>query len=151
MKNNELYLGLGTNLGDRAANLQDACDAIAHVYPVVRTSGIVETEAWGYESEYRYFNQVIVCYCEDTPEEVLNNLQNIEKLLGRTHKTVDRDYQDRPIDIDILIYGERVIKDKDLTVPHPLMAERDFVKEPLKEVITVKMLEFLKKNKIEIL
>ena len=151
MKNSELYLGLGTNLGNREANLQDACDVIANVYPIVRSSDIIETDAWGYESDNKYYNQVIVCYCEDTPEEVLANLQNIEKLLGRTHKTVNGEYQDRPIDIDILMYGERVIDRPELKIPHPLIGERDFVKQPLTEVVTIKMLEFLKKNNIEIL
>lgn len=147
----DVYLGLGSNLGDRAAHLSDAVKLIdERIGHVVRQSSFVESKPWGYESQHLYLNAVILCQTEKTPREVLLLTQQIERDLGRTQKSVvpscadscpqsqtDKPtYTDRPIDIDILLYDDLTVDEPDLKIPHPLMNEREFVMTPLKEVIT---------------
>ena len=130
----EVYLGLGSNLGDRASNINAAIRLIGErVGEVVRRSSLIETEPWGFESAHSFLNGVILCETVKTPREVLFLTQQIERDLGRQTKTV-RQYADRPIDIDILLYDDLRIDEPDLKIPHPLMQERDFVMLPLREV-----------------
>ena len=130
----EVYLGLGSNLGDRASNINAAIRLIGErVGEVVRRSSLIETEPWGFESAHSFLNGVILCETVKTPREVLHVTQQIERDLGRQTKTV-RQYADRPIDIDILLYDDLRIDEPDLKIPHPLMQERDFVMLPLREV-----------------
>ena len=142
----EVYLGLGSNQGDRAANLARAIELIGErVGEVVRQSTLIETEPWGFESEHRFLNGVILCETTLTPRQLLKTTQQIERDLGRRKKTssdhvphhsppVTRHYADRPIDIDILLYDDLTIDEPDLKIPHPLMNERDFVMNPLAEI-----------------
>jgi 2-amino-4-hydroxy-6-hydroxymethyldihydropteridine diphosphokinase len=130
----EVYLGLGSNLGDRASNINAAIRLIGErVGEVVRRSSLIETEPWGFESAHSFLNGVILCETVKTPREVLHVTQQIERDLGRQTKTV-RQYADRPIDIDILLYDDLRVDEPDLKIPHPLMQERDFVMLPLREV-----------------
>ena len=130
----EVYLGLGSNLGDRASNINAAIRLIGErVGEVVRRSSLIETEPWGFESAHSFLNGVILCETVKTPREVLFLTQQIERDLGRQTKTV-RQYADRPIDIDILLYDDLRVDEPDLKIPHPLMQERDFVMLPLREV-----------------
>jgi 2-amino-4-hydroxy-6-hydroxymethyldihydropteridine diphosphokinase len=130
----EVYLGLGSNLGDRASNINAAIRLIGErVGEVVRRSSLIETEPWGFESAHSFLNGVILCETVKTPREVLFLTQQIERDLGRQTKT-DRQYADRPIDIDILLYDDLRVDEPDLKIPHPLMQERDFVMLPLREV-----------------
>lgn len=130
-----LYLSLGTNLGDRRSNLETA---ITHITQKVGTlqarSGIIETEPWGFDSSNRFLNMVIKIHTQLEPLEVLHTTQQIEKLMGRTAKSDKNGYQDRIIDIDILLYDEVVMNTPELTIPHPRMYERRFVMEPLAEI-----------------
>ncbi len=132
----KVYLGLGSNLGNRKAILNEAISLIQNrVGEVVRQSSFLETEPWGFESPNNFLN---VCLCVDTqyaPRQLLETTQAIEKEMGRSHKTVNRKYQDRIIDIDILMIDDLKISEPDLKVPHPLMEERDFVMIPLKEIM----------------
>lgn len=136
----QVYLGLGSNLGDREENIRRAIALIdSRVGKVVRQSSLIETEPWGFESTNRFLNGVILCETTLTPREVLKATQKIERELGRKKKTQHstlktQHYKDRPIDIDILLYGDLTIDEPDLKIPHPLMHERDFVMIPLKEI-----------------
>lgn len=130
----KVYLGLGTNLGDREANIRQAIQLIGErVGAVVRQSSLIETEPWGFESPNKFLNAVILCETEQTPRQVLRLTQQIERDMGRRKKT-GRQYKDRPIDIDILLYDDITINEPDLKIPHPLMHERDFVMIPLNEI-----------------
>ena len=128
-------------MGDREQQLLTAIRLIGErVGEVTRQSSFIETEPWGFQSDNRFLNAVILCLTECTPREVLRLTQEIERDMGR-HKSVHgtsvhRTYQDRPIDIDILLYDDRHIDEPDLTIPHPLMHERDFVMKPLREITT---------------
>ncbi|MBP5479854.1 MAG: 2-amino-4-hydroxy-6-hydroxymethyldihydropteridine diphosphokinase [Bacteroidaceae bacterium] len=139
-----VFLSLGTNLGDKERNLNDA---IAHIQrrigTVVAKSAFVQTEPWGFESDNSFLNAAIKVETIQSPEQVLHQTQEIERMLGRVSKSVDGKYHDRIIDIDILLYYvDSVIKGDglhistpELTIPHPLMNERDFVLIPLKEIL----------------
>lgn len=137
-----VYLGLGSNLGDKTANLDRAITLIGErVGMVLRRSSFIESEPWGFQSDNRFLNAVILCTTEKTPHQVLNLTQQIERELGRKKPyrqtgtlPSGRRYADRPIDIDILLYDDLHIDTPDLKIPHPLMHERDFVMQPLNEI-----------------
>ena len=132
----EIYLGLGSNLGDKSQHLQTAIDEIEkRIGPVVRRSAFIESEPWGFESDNTFVNAVIAVDTDMQPMEVLRSTQAIEKEMGRTHKSTYGNYSDRIIDIDILLFGDIKVDTPELTIPHPLMNERDFVTIPLKEVM----------------
>ena len=135
-ESHKVYLGLGSNLGNRKAILNEAISLIQkRVGEVVRQSSFLETEPWGFTSHNKFLN---ACICVDTkysPRQILKTTQAIEKDMGRCHKTVNHQYHDRIIDIDILMIDDLNIDDSDLKVPHPLMKERDFVMIPLKEIM----------------
>ena len=129
------YLGLGTNLGDRRANL---CRAIEHINEqaghVLACSSFMETEPWGFTSGNDFLNAVVEVDTPHSPYELLHITQKIEREMGRTHKSIKGNYADRIIDIDILLYGDEKINEPDLIIPHPLMWQRSFVYEPLQEI-----------------
>ena len=130
-----LYLSLGTNLGDRQKNLTSAMALIGReIGTVVSVSDVIETDPWGFDSANRFLNMATKVQTDLQPLEVLHATQKIEKELGRSHKTVDREYHDRLIDIDILMYDNLVMNTPELTIPHPLMHERDFVMKPLLQI-----------------
>ena len=134
-----VYLGLGSNLGEREQNLQEAIRLIGdRVGQIARQSSFIETEPWGYESSNRYMNAVVRCETELSPREVLLATQQIERDLGRKTKSVCGSYADRMIDIDILLYDDLSVDEPDLKIPHPLMHQRDFVMIPLREIETMK-------------
>ena len=132
-------MGLGSNLGERKEQL---CRAIAligeRVGEVIRQSSFIETEPWGFESENKFLNAVILCETTLSPRQLLRTTQQIERDLGRKKKangkSLNRKYTDRPIDIDILLYDDLTVDEPDLKIPHPLMHERDFVMVPLREI-----------------
>jgi 2-amino-4-hydroxy-6-hydroxymethyldihydropteridine diphosphokinase len=144
----EVYLGLGSNLGDRRWNIAEALRLIGErVGQVVQQSSLIETEPWGFLSENGFLNGVVCCLTEKTPREVLRLTQQIERDLGKQSQHATRrsqmadgksskcNYHDRPIDIDILLYDDLTVDEPDLKIPHPLMHERDFVMTPLREII----------------
>ena len=130
-----LYLSLGTNLGDRRQNLKSALELIdREVGTVVSASDIIETDPWGFESPNPFLNMVVKVETDLKPLEVLDVTQEIERQLGRATKSVNGEYHDRLIDIDILLYDDLVMDTPELTIPHPLMYERKFVMEPLAQI-----------------
>jgi 2-amino-4-hydroxy-6-hydroxymethyldihydropteridine diphosphokinase len=137
----QVYLGLGSNLGNRRALLKRAVRLIGEqVGEVTRQSTFIETEPWGFESANKFLNAVILCETDMSPREVLEATQQIERDMGRQktgHRTsANRTYTDRPIDIDILLYDDLTVDEPDLKIPHPLMEQRDFVMIPLREIKT---------------
>ena len=131
----EIYLGLGSNLGDKCLHLRTAINEIEkRIGHVECQSAFVETEPWGFESDNTFVNAVVRVDTALSPLDLLKETQTIEREMGRTHKTVDGKYSARIIDIDILLYGDAEINLPELVVPHPRMYERDFVMKPLEEV-----------------
>lgn len=131
----KLYLSLGSNEGDREQLLQSAIDAIGLLIgPVDSISPFVETEPWGFESPHPFVNAALSVETSLPAMDVLERTQSIERQLGRRHKSIAGRYEDRPIDIDLLLYGDLVLTTERLTLPHPLLPERLFVLEPLAEI-----------------
>jgi 2-amino-4-hydroxy-6-hydroxymethyldihydropteridine diphosphokinase len=135
-KLSSVFLGLGSNLGNRRENMEKALALIAgKVGVVLSLSGFYETPPWGYESAKTYLNAVARIETGLSPFETLSSLQMIEKEIGRTEKTINGgEYHDRIIDIDILLYDHLILQTPELTVPHPLMLRRQFVMQPLSEI-----------------
>jgi 2-amino-4-hydroxy-6-hydroxymethyldihydropteridine diphosphokinase len=130
------YLSLGTNLGDKENNLLSAISEIERrIGPVRAQSAFLATEPWGFDSQNTFLNAAIRIETKFSPLELLDETQQIERDLGRKHKSVNGQYHDRIIDIDILLYDDLHISTPRLTIPHPHMHERDFVIIPLKEII----------------
>lgn len=129
--NHNVYLGLGSNLGDRRANLQAALAAFPPQLEVLATSPIYETEPWGYRDQDEFLNQAVLVSTDLAPAELLVFLKGLEKQLGRvpTFKNGPRE-----IDIDIIFYDDAVIEEEGLHIPHPHMAERVFVLAPLNDI-----------------
>jgi GTP cyclohydrolase IV len=125
------YLGLGSNLGDRKQNLAQALELMSRHMVVEKVSSIYETEPVGYKEQPLFLNAVCRISTELNPEKLLRLAKNIEAKLGRTPGLPNAP---RPIDIDILFYGDEVLNDKELTIPHPRLAERAFVLVPLAEI-----------------
>ena len=130
-----VFLGLGTNLGRKEENIHRAIEKIRElVGEVVRQSALYHSEPWGFQSENAFVNAVVCCQTTLTPFEVLAKTQSIERSMGRRHKSVNGQYHDRIIDIDILLYDDLHVDEPNLKIPHPLMYQRDFVMVPLREI-----------------
>ncbi len=129
------YLGLGTNMGDKKQNLCHAIKQIkAKIGDVCSLSSFYETTPWRIESGNRFVNAALCVETTLLPEELLNITQQIERKLGRTHKSINGIYHDRTIDIDILLYDNLTLCTPTLTIPHPHMTERLFVMAPMAEI-----------------
>ena len=145
-----LFLSLGSNQGDRRHNIEAAI-AMLNIElktPYKAVSSFIETEPWGFESDEKFINAVVM-YELQLPEEynpeaqglmILEICKDIERRLGRRGEPQydekgERIYTSRPIDIDILLFGDNRIDCEELTVPHKLMYERDFVMVPLEEIL----------------
>jgi len=130
-----VYLGLGSNLGDKKANIKQALALISErTGKVLALSGLYETSPWGYESQETYLNMAIKVETGLTPEELLEATKDIERLIGRLDKTISDRYCDRMIDIDILLYDDLILDTPNLVIPHPLMHLRPFAIQPLNEI-----------------
>ncbi len=129
----KVFLGLGSNLGDREQNLSEALERIAsEAGRIVRISSIYETLPWGFESGDRFLNMAVRLDTGLTPQALLELLLLTETLLKR--KREGTGYSSRTIDLDILMFGNMIINEKNLVVPHPRMALRKFVLVPLCEI-----------------
>ena len=134
MKHN-LYLALGSNLGDRQQNLDRALGLLAQrVGSVVAASGAIETLPVGFESEHLFLNAAARLETELSVDDVLAATQQIERELRRPAKGDTAGYTDRTIDIDLIDFNGLVSDDPELTLPHPRARERDFVMRPLAEL-----------------
>jgi 2-amino-4-hydroxy-6-hydroxymethyldihydropteridine diphosphokinase len=148
MKN--VFLGIGTNLGDRGNNLkQGVAEIEKHIGPVLSSSSIYETEPWGFMSGDKFLNLVVKVGTELIPYGLLGEIHLIESLMGRV-RSVER-YSSRLIDIDILLYEDKIIEEESLKIPHPLLQERRFVLVPLCELASEMIHPVLKKSFVELL
>lgn len=134
------YLGIGSNLGNTTENLQQAVLLLRrYAGEVLSVSDIYRSMPQGFESENEFANIAVRINTQLSPKALLHITQGIEKQMGRTEKTqLDNNgkplYHDRIVDIDILEYENVEIKSKELVLPHPRIAERDFVRIPLNQV-----------------
>ena len=132
----KVYLSLGANIGNRKRAMRQAIEKLGEfVGSVACQSALYETKPWGFESPNDFINCCVLVETPLSPRQLLEATQRIERDLGRVEKTAeDHEYHDRVIDIDILLYDDITVDEPDLKIPHPLMNERDFVMEPLKEI-----------------
>lgn len=130
-----LYLGLGSNLGNRSDILEKALDEIENsVGHIVARSDFYETKPWGFQTDKCFLNACIGVETYYSPLACLDKTQEIERKLGRKKKTRNGQYSDRPIDIDLLLYDRLVVDSERLTIPHPLLHLRAFVLKGLAEI-----------------
>lgn len=129
------YLGLGSNLGDGHQNIAAAVLLIGEkAGEILAEAPLIESEPWGFESEHRFTNGAVAIRTSLSPMELLDVTQQIERQMGRTHKhRPGESYTDRIIDIDLLEYDDLQMDTPRLTLPHPLISQRDFVSIPLEE------------------
>lgn len=126
-----VFLGIGTNLGDRERNLQEARAALSQRLEILKESSIYQTAPWGYLDQPAFLNQVIEAQTALSSLNLLDVLKQTEKQLGRQ---ANFRFGPRLIDLDILFYGNRIIQTSRLQVPHPRLTERAFVLIPLAEI-----------------
>jgi 2-amino-4-hydroxy-6-hydroxymethyldihydropteridine diphosphokinase len=131
MEEHIVYLALGSNLGNRAANLKEAISALSPQMEVKARSKVYETPPWGYAEQEKFLNQVVRVNTYLQPEPLLKHLKRLEVALGRTPSF---QYGPRKIDIDILFYDDLVLETPLLTLPHPHVHERGFVLLPLMDI-----------------
>ena len=137
-----VYLGLGSNLGQKRRNVRKAIRMISELIGAVeRQSALFVSKPWGFSSSHEFVNAVVRCTTSLSPRELLEAVQHIERQMGKTASSVKgadgrllegQTYHDRIIDIDILLYGDRTVDTPSLAIPHPRMGERAFVQDTLK-------------------
>lgn len=129
------YLSLGTNIGNRRGNLIRAAALLAErTGDILALSSLYETEPWGFDSPHPFLNAALVLETGLSPLALLDATRLIEIEMGRVEKSVGGAYEDRTIDLDLLLYDDVVMQTPRLTLPHPLMHRRAFVLEPLAEI-----------------
>ena len=131
-----VFLSLGSNLGDRLSNIQQAVSSLSmsDKINIVKTSSFYETEPWGNKNQNWFVNAAVAIDTNFSPEELLKFCQNIEMQLGRVRNEQEK-WQQRAIDIDILMYDNQIISlSEKLIIPHPYMHKRAFVLVPMLEV-----------------
>lgn len=132
----KIVLAFGSNLGDREEYILAAYRLLEEELGVlIKKSSFIETSPWGFESDNSFINSVAEFETQKTPLEALAICNKIEKELGRKRNPEHKGYQNRTIDIDILFYEDIILDTPTLKIPHPLIAERDFVLIPLKEIL----------------
>jgi len=145
-----VYLGIGTNLGDRKENLRRAIELIEeHVGLITLVSSIYETEPWGFRSETSFLNMAVKVETKLSPSGLLGRILMIEAMMGRLRE--GKGYKSRIIDIDILLFGSRIVDNKVLVIPHPRIHDRRFVLVPLAEIGGEIIHPVLKKSILELL
>lgn len=139
-----VYIGIGSNIGDREANCLNAIERLKDKgIAVKKVSSVYETEPWGLKEQPRFINIAVEVETRLSTEELLNTLKAIEKEMGREESVK---WGPRIIDLDILFYDDIVIDMEHLQVPHPLLHERDFILFPLSEIAPDKVHPVLKKT-----
>lgn len=146
----QIYLCIGGNLGEREANIEEAVDFIDFNFgEVIAVSSVYETEPWGMTDVPNFLNRVVLVESELSNEELLAEVEGLEEFYGRERS--EGEYQSREMDIDILFIDSEIIETESLKVPHPRLAERRFVLEPLAEVAPDFIHPIMKKSVSEIL
>lgn len=142
---NKVFLGLGTNMGNREANLKEAVAKIGEsIGEILNVSSVFETEPWGFDAELNFFNMAVEVETSHTPSGVLGAILMIEAQLGRIRTA--KQYSSRVIDIDILFYEDLIMDEIALKIPHPLLSSRKFVLVPLNEIAPEFIHPVLKKS-----
>lgn len=126
-----VYLLLGSNLGDKRKQLSIARDHIKSYFDLEECSGLYQSAAWGIEDQPSFINQVLKGNCMLSPEELLENILNTEKIMGRERKVK---WGERLIDIDILYFGSQILDMKTLQIPHPYIHKRRFTLQPIADI-----------------
>lgn len=142
------YIGIGSNMGDKKANCLRAVELLKQAGNVLRVSSLYQTEPVGYKEQEDFINAVAAFETDLSPANLLALCHSIEEKLGR--KRVIR-WGPRSIDLDILLYGDLIVSQADLVIPHPLMASRKFVLAPLVEIDPSVIHPVLKKNAAQLL
>jgi 2-amino-4-hydroxy-6-hydroxymethyldihydropteridine diphosphokinase len=143
-----VYLGLGANLGDREKNLRMALDLVSHRLRLIKQSSLYDTAPIGDTTQPRFLNMACQVSTMLPPPALLTLVQGFESMLGRAPRSSGAP---RPLDIDILLYGDLHFTSPDLIIPHPKMAEREFVLAPLAEIAPEVIHPVLKKTIKELL
>ena len=147
-----VFLNLGSNLGDRRRNLSRAIAAIEKEFGYFELSHTIKSEPWGYDSDNSFLNVGMMVISDLSPVEILHKLQDIEKSISpESHRNPDGSYADRVIDIDIIAIDDMVEDSPELTLPHPGMEHRRFVLEPMAELAPFWVHPVLKKTPGEML
>ncbi len=144
MVKQEIYIGLGSNLGDRLANIRKAVELMKkEEIEILKESSIYETEPVGYKQQGWFLNSVVQGRTESSPEKLWETLEKIEKLMGREREIK---WGPRIIDLDVLFYGDKVLNSKKLQIPHSELHKRKFVLVPLEEIAPQLVHPVLKKT-----
>lgn len=145
-----VYLGIGSNLGDRESNLRNAVEKLGeYAGKILKVSSVYETEPWGFKSDEKFLNMVVELETSLKPSGLLGRLLMIESMMGRLRE--GKQYSSRIIDIDILFYGNLGCYTKALEIPHPKLHERKFVLAPLAEIVPDLVHPVLKKSITQLL
>ena len=129
----QVVLSIGSNQGNRLANIE-SCIALIHqeVGTVIEVSKLYETPAWGFESD-AFYNCALLLHSNLSAQKILNQVLKVEKQLGRIRLNQEG-YQSRIIDIDLIVFDNEIIESEKLTIPHPLMQNRNFVLLPMRDL-----------------
>lgn len=145
MNQAKVILSIGSNKGNKLKNIEECIELIHNkVATVISTSKVYETPSWGFESD-AFYNCALLVHTSKSPEKLLEEIFWVEKELGRV-RTDSNEYQAREIDIDIIVFDEKIIKTNSLEVPHPRMQHRLFVLKPIQDLQTDFVHPVLKKN-----
>jgi 2-amino-4-hydroxy-6-hydroxymethyldihydropteridine diphosphokinase len=149
MVKREIYVGLGSNLGDRLANIRKAIELMKEErIEIIKESSIYETEPVGYKQQGWFLNSVVKGRIELSPRRIWKRLEKIERSMGREREVK---WGPRIIDLDILFYGNKVLNGKELRIPHSELHKRRFVLVPLKEIAPKLVHPVFKKTVLELL
>lgn len=142
-----IYFSLGSNLGDRMANLKIGMSSLSRSFDFISASHIVESVSWGYDDPNPYLNMVAGFSADNTPKEIRERIAEIEIKAGRKHSGQSTsNYEARTLDIDVLFYGDLISDNPDILIPHPRLHLRNFVLEPLVQLAPDLTHPILKKN-----
>ena len=152
MASESVFVLLGSNLGDRELLVNQACKMMGkRCGEIVAKSRLYESEPWGFQAEHWFLNQVVELKTSLSPDALMTELLAIEKELGRDRTTPHEGYVSRPIDLDILYFGDKIIETQLVTAPHPRLHQRRFTLLPLCDVAPDFVHPILKKTNLQLL